>query len=174
MTTEAPQKQSIFPDMPRESPVVDKDGNFVGLWDLGLSALFQALQANFKNEGIVIPPLTAANMTTIQNLYASYIGGAYNVLTLNLPDISGQTVYDSTTQITNQFVIAQDGGGNVTLAKWVPLAVMLVSAVNPNYNPPTQPGVAGVLNWLCYDIADGFLFICTTAGTQATAVWTQI
>lgn len=45
--------QSIFPDLPREVPVINKDGDFSPLWSLGLSSLFQALQTNFKNEGIV-------------------------------------------------------------------------------------------------------------------------
>lgn len=165
MATEQPILQSIFPDLPRESPAVDREGNFMPLWDLGLSALFQALQDNYKNEGIVFPPLSAANMTTIQNLYSSYIGGPYNTLTLALPDISGQTVYDSTTQITNQFVIAQDNSGNVTLAEWVPMAFMLTNAGDPNGT------VAGVLNWLCLDTTGPTLYVCTASGSTVTATW---
>jgi hypothetical protein len=168
MSTEQPILQSIFPDLPRESPVLDKEGNFMPLWDLGLSSLFQALQTNYKNEGIVIPPLSAANMSTIQSLYTSYIGGTYTALTLALPDISGQTVYDSTTQITNQFVIAQDNMGNVTLANWVPLAVMLTNAGNPNGS------VAGVLNWLCLDTTGPTLYVCTASGAAASATWQSI
>lgn len=168
MATQELIPQSIFPDLPRENPVVDKEGNFNALWDLGLSSLFQALQENFKNEGIVFPPLSASNMTTIQNLYASYIGGAYTVLVQNLPDISGQTVYDSTTQITNQFVVAQDNSGNVTLAEWVPLAVMLTNAGNPN------GAVAGILNWLCLDTTGPTLYVCTASGSTTTATWSAI
>lgn len=168
---------AIFPDMPRETPVVDKQGNFTKLWELGLSQLFQALQLNYKNEGLLLPLLTQDQQNTIANLYAPYVGGQYNVLLQNLPDISGQTVYDSTNKVTQQFVIATDNSSPplVILAKWVPLATMLISAVNPNYSvSPARPGVAGVLNWLCYDIADKLLFICTTAGSQQTAVWTQL
>lgn len=161
-------KQSLFPDMPRENPVVDKDGNFMALWELGLSSLFQALQENYKNEGIRIPLLSAANMQTIQDLYTTYIGGTYNALTLVLPDISGQTVYDRDTQITNQFVIAQDGSSVVTLAEWVPLAVMLTHAGDPNGS------VAGVLNWLCLDITNHVLYCCSTAGSTSTAAWTAL
>ena len=168
MTTEIRNQQSIFPDMPREKPVLDKDGNFTALWDLGLSALFQALQDNFKNEGIRIPPLSAANMTTIQALYASYVGGTYNALTLAQPDISGQTVYDSTTYTTNQFVIAQDGSGNVTMAQWVPLSVMLTTTGTPNLI------LAGVANWLCYDTAGNVLYICTLSGAAGVATWIAV
>lgn len=168
MAVELPIHQSIFPDYPRENPAVDKDGNFLPLVDLGFGSLFQALQANFKNEGIVFPPLSAANMTMIQNLYASYIGGAYNTMTLVLPDISGQTVYDLTTQITNQFVIAQDNSGNITLAEWVPLAVMLTHAGAPNGS------VAGVLNWLCLNTLGPTLYVCTASGSTTTATWSSL
>jgi hypothetical protein len=58
MANEQLQRQSIFPDVPRESPETDKDGNFTALWSLGFGALFQALQDNFKNEGIVVPGLS--------------------------------------------------------------------------------------------------------------------
>lgn len=168
MVQEQKIQQSIFPDMPRETPVLNKNGDFMPLWELGLSSLFQALQQNFKNEGIVFPPLTASQMTAIQNLYTSYIGGTYDALTMALPDISGQTVYDSTTRISNQFVIAQDNSGNVTLAEWVPFAMMLTSAGNPNGSK------AGVLNWLCYDTTNKVLYACTVAGAAGTAVWTSI
>lgn len=160
--------QSIFPDVPRQIPVVDKTGDFASLWSLFFSSVSQALQRNFKNEGIVFPPLTAAQMASIQSLYTSYVGGSYNALTTNLPDISGQTVYDSTTQISNQFIVAQDNVGNVTLAEWVPITVMLTYAGNPNGH------VAGVLNWLCYDSASVTLYICTAGGSMITAVWSAL
>lgn len=109
--------QSIFPDLPRESPAVDKDGNFSSLWDLGLSALFQALQDNFKNEGIVFPPLSAANIQIIENIYLPYIGLP---LPQGIPDISGQTVFDSTNRVSKQFVITYDGAvpPNIITASW--------------------------------------------------------
>ena len=65
MSTQQPILQAIFPDLPRETPVLDKEGDFSPLWSLGLSALFQALQENFKNEGIIFPRLSAANIATI-------------------------------------------------------------------------------------------------------------
>lgn len=168
MATQQLIPQSIFPDYPRMSPAVDKDGNLAPLLDLGLGALFQALQRNFKNEGIVFPPLTDAQMATIQAIYAPYIGGTYNALTLALPDITGQTAFDSATYFTNQFVIAQDGGGNVTLAEWVPFAMMLTYPGNPDML------VAGVLNWLCYDTTDKVLYVCYLAGAVGTARWSAL
>lgn len=166
--------QSIFPDYPRENPVLDQDGRFMPLWDLGLGSLFQALQENFKNEGILFPALTAAQMANIQALYAPYVSSSspvpYQTLTMNLPDISGQTVYDDDTYTTNQFVIAKDSATppNVVLAQWVPLSVMLTNAGAPS------GAVAGVLNWLCYDTTGKHLYICTGTGNTTTATWQQV
>jgi hypothetical protein len=176
MPEEPKQMQAIFPDFPRETPVLDKHGDFNPLWSLGLSSLFQALQDNFRNEGIVFPPLTATQMKTIQDAYQPYVGGTYEQLVVNLRDISGQTVFDSTTYMTNQFVIAQDNGtpSLVTLAEWVPFAMMIMNAGNPNTSVPVNRSIAGVLNWMCYDFTNKVLYACTTAGAIGTAVWTAI
>lgn len=109
--------QSIFPDLPRESPAIDKEGNFSQLWSLGLSSLFQALQKNFKNEGIIFPNLNATDIADIQALYTPFIGVP---LPNNLPDISGQTVFDSTNRVSKQFVITYDGATppNIVTAQW--------------------------------------------------------
>ena len=109
--------QSIFPDLPREIPVINKEGDFSPLWSLGISSLFQALQQNFKNEGIVFPNLSATNIANIQSLYTSYIGRS---LPNNLPDISGQTVFDTTNRVSKQFVITYDNAlpPNIVTAQW--------------------------------------------------------
>ncbi len=109
--------QSIFPDLPREVPVINKDGDFSPLWSLGISSLFQALQENYKNEGIIFPRLSASNIADIQSLYTPYIGSP---LPMNLPDISGQTVFDTTNRVSKQFVITYDGATppNIVTATW--------------------------------------------------------
>lgn len=109
--------QSIFPDLPREVPVINKDGDFSPLWSLGLSSLFQALQTNFKNEGIIFPNLSASNIADIQSLYTPFIGFP---LPNTLPDISGQTVFDTTNRVSKQFVITYDGATppNIVTAQW--------------------------------------------------------
>jgi len=109
--------QSIFPDLPRETPVLTKDGDFAPLWSLGLSSLFQALQENFKNEGIVFPNLSAVNIADIQSLYTPFIGMP---LPDTFPDISGQTVFDTTNRVSKQFVITYDGATppNIVTAQW--------------------------------------------------------
>lgn len=113
--------QSIFPDLPREVPVIDKNGDFSPLWSLGLSSLFQALQENFKNEGILFPRLSAANIANIESIYTPLIGSE---LPQNIPDISGQTVFDTTNRVSKQFVITYDGGmpPNILTATWRTLA----------------------------------------------------
>lgn len=109
--------QSIFPDLPRETPAVNENGDFNFLWSLGFASLFQALQKNFKNEGIMFPSLTATQIANIQAVYTPFIGMP---LPANLPDISGQTVFDSTNRNTKQFVITYDGATppNILTAAW--------------------------------------------------------
>ncbi len=109
--------QSIFPDLPRETPAIDKSGNFAPLWSLGLASLFQALQANFKNEGILFPKLSAAQIADIEAIYTPLIGAP---LPINIPDISGQTVFDTTNRVSKQFVITYDGATppNIVTATW--------------------------------------------------------
>lgn len=159
--------QSLFPDLPRESPVLEKDGGFTALWNLGFSALFQALQDNFKNEGILIPRLSEENIATIQSLYTPYIGMP---LPINLPDISGQTVFDTTNRIPKQFIITYDASNPplILSASWLIINVMLTNNGNPNGS------VAGNLYWLCYDFTGMALYICTASGSTTTATWVQI
>lgn len=168
--TQPKQYQSLFPDVPRESPAITQDMHFTALWELFFGALAQALQENFKNEGILFPALTSSNKNTIQSLYTPFIGLTYNSLVAKLPDISGQTIYCEDLYQSFQFVIATDTANppNVTLAQWTPLSVLITHAGNPN------GFVAGVQNWLCYDSTNKLLYICTTAGNAVSAVWTNI
>lgn len=113
--------QSIFPDFPREMPAINKDGNFSQFWYLGLSSLFQALQENFKNEGIIFPRLDSTQIANIESIYIPLIGIP---LPQNIPDISGQTVFDITNRVSKQFVITYDGATppNILTATWRTLA----------------------------------------------------
>lgn len=119
MTLQKKKQQSVFPDLPRGRQIADEKGNVTDDWQLGLSALFQAAQKNFKNEGIVFPPLPTTDLNTIQALYTPYIGGEYNTMLQNLPDISGQTVFDSTARVPKQFIITFSGSpAIVNTAAW--------------------------------------------------------
>jgi hypothetical protein len=161
--------QSIFPDVPRESPVVDKRGEFSPLWSLGIGQLFQALQENYKNEGILLPPINSAQAALIQSVYAPYVAGTL-ALDPGVPDISGQTIFNTDLRVPQQFIILYDASTppKVISASWLNINVMTFNAGNPN------GVVAGVLNWFCYDITNKVLYICTTSGTTISTVWTAV
>jgi hypothetical protein len=176
MAEQTPQPQSIFPDLPRDPMMVTKEGGLTQQWHLGFQSLFQALQTNFKNEGVVFPSLTIDQINDIQALYTPYIGiplPQYTPATrgqLVLPDISGQTVFDSTNRLPKQFIITYDSSNppNVLSAQWLILNVMLTNAGNPNGS------VAGVLNWFCFDTSGHVLYICTVSGSTTSAVWVSV
>jgi hypothetical protein len=117
MVTQTKLPTSIFPDYPRERPIIDKEGNLTFFWDLALGSLFQALQANFKNEGILFPPLNATQIADIQAIYTPLIGAPLPAI---IPDISGQTIFDSTNRVPKIFIITYDGSTppNVLTAAW--------------------------------------------------------
>ncbi|TAK83374.1 MAG: hypothetical protein EPO09_21265 [Aquabacterium sp.] len=166
--TNATTPQSIFPDLPREIPVIDaKTGDFMPLWSLGLSSLFQALQENYKNEGILFPRLTAQNIADIQSIYTPLIGAT---LPINIPDISGQTVFDTTNRVSKQFVITYDSSNPpiVLAAQWQILAYLTLGMGNPNGSQ------AGQISWFYYDLTGTVLYICTTSGGTGSAVWTAV
>ena len=116
---------SIFPDLPRASPAVDKEGNFTPLWSLGLASLFQALQVNYKNEGILFPPLKNDQALTISSLYVQYYFPTPMPLPPGVPDISGQTIYNTTIEKPQIFIINYDASPvpNVTAARWWTFAI---------------------------------------------------
>lgn len=109
--------QPIFPDMPRGSPVISKDGGFESSWNLGLSSLFQALQTNYSNEGLILPPITTDQANIITSKYLPYIG---NPLPPGVQDISGKVIYNPTIELPQIFIISFDGATppNVTGVGW--------------------------------------------------------
>lgn len=117
MSTLYKKSQSIFPNLPRDNPVIDKDGNFTRTWSLAFSNLFQSLQNNLKNEGFLLPPLTLSQINQIEDIYTTLIGGP---LPLNIPDISGQTIFDSTDRVPKVFIITYDSSTppNILTASW--------------------------------------------------------
>src|SRR5690348_14397654 len=65
MTTQTPKQQSIFPDLPRNEPLVNKDGTINDYWKLFFDNLVTTLQNNFNPEGILVPSQTAANIAQL-------------------------------------------------------------------------------------------------------------
>jgi hypothetical protein len=119
-------------------------------------------------------------MTTIANIYVPYIGGKLPqdqtpANQQNIPNISGQLVYCTDTKFLNQFVIAYNSSNQITLAQWVPIAITLTGAVNPNGEQ------AGIVGWQYINTAPStpVLYVCTTAGSKdgspaPQAVWTAV
>lgn len=125
MVDQTKQNQAIFPDYPREQPLIEKNGKLTTTWDMSLNSLYQALQNNFSNEGILFPALSATDIATIQSIYTPLIGQPLpqNVPGNNgenIPDISGKTVFDSTNRVPKQFIITYDGSTppNIVTAAW--------------------------------------------------------
>jgi hypothetical protein len=56
MTSQTNKQQAIFPDLPRDGVIADKDGNVTSAYLLFFQQLVMALQTNFKPEGYVVPP----------------------------------------------------------------------------------------------------------------------
>lgn len=112
--------QAIFPDMPRQVPIVGEDGDFAPLWLLGLSSLFQALQDNYTSEGILLPRLTTTQATTIANNYTQYYIPTPIPLPPGTQDISGKMIYNTTLELPQIFIINFDGATppNVLAARW--------------------------------------------------------
>jgi hypothetical protein len=97
------QQIAIFPDLPRDKKVIDSKGELNPEWELYFQQLTQALQTNYKPEGIVVPPQLASNIALLGNTSGSI----------------GNIIYDST---NNEFkgIIFQSfgpGGSVVTSTK---------------------------------------------------------
>lgn len=152
MLSQTPQQQALFPDLPRNEPVVNPDGTMNDNWKLWFDSLVYALQQNLKPEGFVIPQKEQSDVDQLDDekalsniLYNStinqFIGNILN------PDVTDVDHPDGT-----QF--------------WYSFAMITDFAGNPNGN------VSGFVNLLCLDTITPKLYICTTAGDAATAVWT--
>lgn len=176
MTGQEKQPQSLFPDYPREVRAVNKEGNLNSFWDLGLQSLFQGLQKNFSNEGILFPSLTIDQLNTIAAIYTPYIGKPLPQETpsgqLSIPDISGKTVFDSTNRVPKEFIITYDNATppNVISAQWYMINVMIFNAGLP----PTS--LIATLYSFCYDTVGKVLYICTAVsfGPPPVATWTPV
>lgn len=59
------KQQAIFPDLPRDELIVDKQGYLTPSWKLYFQQLTMALQTNFKPEGIVVPPKPTSDINQL-------------------------------------------------------------------------------------------------------------
>lgn len=65
MTTQTQKPIALFPDLPRQTPLVDKGGKMNEVWQLFFDQLIAALQTNLRSEGFAIPQQTAANIALL-------------------------------------------------------------------------------------------------------------
>lgn len=95
------KQQAIFPDLPRDKQIVDKNGEITSAWDLFFQQLVMALQTNYKPEGIVLPGQTTANIANLGNTEGSI----------------GNILYNSTTNQFQGIVLVSLGPPIVTATK---------------------------------------------------------
>lgn len=90
MTTQTPKQQAVFPDLPRQHPIVGKDGMMTDYWSLFFDNLVTTLQNNFNPEGILVPNQTAANIADLTATQPNPPTGANTRLS------TANVLYDST------------------------------------------------------------------------------
>lgn len=140
---------TIFPDIPRDVPLVDNKGMLTDAWKFIFDQAFTALQTNLKPEGFVIPQETTANINKL----------------IGTQSFTNE-IYDTTVDSFKGNAKYPNPDGSKTQV-WMPFAMITNFAGNPNGNVP------GSLYWFCWDTSDSELWICTTAGNAANAVWTS-
>lgn len=101
MTTQRNKQQAIFPDLPRDKQLVDKNGEITPHWDLYFQQLTMALQTNYKPEGIVMPPKPATEIADLGDTSASI----------------GNIIYDSTNNLFKGIILVSIGPPIVTITK---------------------------------------------------------
>lgn len=62
MTASSLKQTSIIPDLPRDSQIVDKNGQLTADYRLFFDQLILALQTNFTPEGILFPKQPTVNI----------------------------------------------------------------------------------------------------------------
>ena len=110
-------EQSLFPDLPRTNEITDKDGKLNEEWRVGFAQIYQALQVNFSNEGIALPPVTPTQQAVVVAFHTNLVGSP---LPIGINDISGRTIYDPIAQVPKVFILTFDGATppNVVSSVW--------------------------------------------------------
>ena len=68
MTTQPAPVPTLFPSIPRMTPVIAENGLMHPIWQLYFDQVNVAFQTLFKNEGYVIPPQTAAVIAALTGI----------------------------------------------------------------------------------------------------------
>lgn len=62
---QTPKQNAIFPALPREQPLINKDGMINDYWVLFFQQLIDSLQNYINPEGILVPAQTAADIAQL-------------------------------------------------------------------------------------------------------------
>lgn len=84
---------TVFPDLPREHPMTEKDGRMTDVWALYFDQLTLSLQTYFRNEGFRMPPLPDTDIASIGNTNQSV----------------GNIIYDSTNNVFKGILLVTPG-----------------------------------------------------------------
>jgi hypothetical protein len=88
------KQNALFPDIPRDSKLVDENGEITPLWKKYFEDNTQALQSNYSPEGLAAPQQSASNIALLTGTQST-----------------GRILYDSTNNLFKGNVIV--GGVNV-------------------------------------------------------------
>lgn len=145
------KQQNTFPDLPRNEPLLNQDGTMNHYWMLWFQNLTMALQRTFSPEGFVMPEQTTSDIDT-------YL--------INDTIFIANILYDSVLNVFKGNILNTASNPPSGTQYWLPFAMITKFAGNPNGNVP------GYVTELCLNTVANTLFICTTAGDAAGAVWT--
>lgn len=101
MTNQVQKQSAIFPDLPRDEVIANKDGTITSSWKLYFQQLTMALQTNFKPEGFVIPPKPTSDIVQLGGISESI----------------GNIIYDNTTNEFKGILLVSLGPPIVTVTK---------------------------------------------------------
>lgn len=95
------RQQALFPSLPTDDKIADKDGILTPSYKLFFNQLIQALQTNLKPEGFVMPQKTADDISGLGDISAAV----------------GNIIYDSTNNHFKGIVLVSSGPPVVTSTK---------------------------------------------------------
>jgi hypothetical protein len=145
------KQQNTFPDIPRNEPFLNQDGTVNHYWMLYFDNLNMALQRTFSPEGFVMPDQSQSDIDTYLIDDEVFIANI---------------IYDNTNNVFNGNILNTASNPPDGTQYWIPFAMITTSTTNPNGHVP------GYVTELCLDTVGKVLYVCTTAGDAASAVWT--
>ena len=95
-----------------------------------------------------------------------------NEMITQLPTVTQALLTDITMAV--QGYVSPANPGTSVQQTWGQVADLMLGQTILSYAGNPNGHVAGTIYQFCWDITDTILYICTTTGSTATAVWTQV